>query len=377
MPSWKFSDDYGTEYPALQASILGLLVFSDHALAGDDFTGTLDFAASGAILATLGQLSGLTQLDVAGKVTNAAKTLSVALDSAGTGQLLAGLAATIPILGPKLTAAELAIITVATTADNADEGPAVDDLLLRFRVPIGGITAELTTGVPIHGGLFTIDGTFDDAGITLDDISFLMGNLGGNNNWFPSKELGPYWGGGPKLSLLGIAVTLYVNPSPFSITVASVSVGVGIVGIPLMQDKLYLTPLGVWPVVTNPITNPALTWSIVGGLALCSYERPGDYKNPDMSLDLAMDLSDYAFSAILDNSNNVSINTTLEDLLGQGTSVGLPTELTVNAFDVEAQADKATGSLSSFSASITMSGGFGLFEDLDIEEISISVAYSA
>jgi hypothetical protein len=377
MPSWKFSDDYGTQYPALQASILGLLVFSDHTLSDDAFTGTLDFAASGAALATLGQISGISSLDVGGKVTNASDTLTVGLKSATTGPMLDGLAATLPILGPKLTAAFVGIDTVATTKDDADQGPLVDDLSLSVRLPIGSISVELTTGVPIHGGVFAIEGTFDNASVGLDDLSFLMGKLGGNTNWFPSEQLKPYLDKGPKLALLGISVTLYVRPDPFAISISSISVGVGLVGIPLLPEKLYMSPLGVWPVVIDPVNNPALNWSIEGSLALCSYTRPGDYDAPDMTLNLSMDLTEYTFSALLDNSNNVSINTALQDLLGQGTSIGLPTELTINAFDLEVQADKESGELSSFSADLTMSGGFGLFENLDLEEISISVAYIA
>jgi len=377
MPSWKFSDDYGTQYPALQASILGLLVFSDHTLSDDAFTGTLDFAASGAVLATLGQISGISSLDVSGKVTNASDTLTVGLQSATTGPMLDGLAATLPILGPKLTAAWVGIDTVATTKDDADQGPLVDDLSLGVRLPIGSISVELTTGVPIHGGVFAIEGTFDNASVGLDDLSFLMGKLGGNTNWFPSDQLKPYLDKGPKLALLGISVTLYVRPDPFAISISSISVGVGLVGIPLLPEKLYMSPLGVWPVVIDPVNDPALNWSIEGSLALCSYTRPGDYDAPDMTLNLSMDLTEYTFSALLDNSNNVSINTALQDLLGQGTSIGLPTELTINAFDIEVQADKESGELSSFSADLTMSGGFGLFENLDLEEISISVAYIA
>ena len=30
MASWKFTSDYSTQYPALQSSILNLLIFSDH-----------------------------------------------------------------------------------------------------------------------------------------------------------------------------------------------------------------------------------------------------------------------------------------------------------------------------------------------------------
>jgi hypothetical protein len=56
MTSWKFTDDYGTQYPALAGSILNLLEFSDYTVTGTSFTGTPDVTATGAALATLGQI---------------------------------------------------------------------------------------------------------------------------------------------------------------------------------------------------------------------------------------------------------------------------------------------------------------------------------
>jgi hypothetical protein len=378
MPSWKFTDDYGSQYPALSASILNLLVFSDHSIAGQAFTGTLDVASSGASLGTLGPMVGLTFIGVSGQVSNAAGTLTVTLASNNDTAIRDGLASTIPILGPKIITAAVAIATTVTPKDNADEGPLLDEFNLSVTLPIGNASFVLTCPVPMHGGLFTVEGTFSHAGVTLDDVAFLMGKLSSGNEWFPSADLKPYLDKGPALSLLGISVTLYATLSPLSIVVSSVSVGIGIVGIPLMNQKLYLTPLGVWPTVEDPLGEDAsVVWGVIGGLALCNYQHPGDYEHPDLALELAMDLTNYTFSASLDNPNNVSINTVLQDLLGQGTSVGLPTELTVNAFNVEVSADKASGELQSFAADIAMSGGFGLFQNLDIEEISIAVAYSA
>ncbi len=50
MAAWKFTDDYGAQYPALTGSILSELVFSAHALNDTDFTGTLDVNATGPAL---------------------------------------------------------------------------------------------------------------------------------------------------------------------------------------------------------------------------------------------------------------------------------------------------------------------------------------
>ncbi len=119
------------------------------------------------------------------------------------------------------------------------------------------------------------------------------------------------------------------------------------------------------------------TWSIEGSIVLCNYARPGDVANPDFAFDFAMGLSDFSISGELENPNNLPINTMLQDLLGQGTSAGLPSALTIEKFGFAATADKSSGSISSFSTEVAMSGGFGLLQNFDFEEISISVAYNA
>ncbi len=377
MASWKFTDDFGAQYPALQSSVLNLLVFSDHTLTGTAFTGTLDVAASGASLATLGQLLNLTAIGVSGQVTNSNDTLTVALASTDAGAFRDGLAASIPLLGKQVTAASMAINTVATTKDTPDTGPQQDDLGLSVTLRVGSASITLTSVVPMHGGLFTIHGTFENVKIGLEDLSFLMGPLGTGDQWFPSKQLGPYYQGGPALSLLGLEITVNVGLSPFTVSVVSVSAGIGITGIDLMSQKLYLNPIGIWAVVEDPGGSASVGWSIEGAIVLCNYARPGDYQHPDFAFDFAMDLTDYSISGQLENPDNLPINTMLQDLLGQGTSVGLSTNLTIDKFDFAAGVDKSTGTLSQFSTDIAMSGGFGLFANLDIEEISISVAYSA
>ena len=377
MAQWKFTDDYGSQYPALAASSLSLLVFSAHSLDGTTFTGTLDVAASGSTLGTVGLLTNLTAIGVAGQVTNTDGTLTVTFASTDNAAFKAGFGGTLPIVGPLIQKAGMSVSTIVTAKETFDDGPQQDDILLSMTIALGSASVDLTSTIPMHGGLFTLEGTFHNVGITLADVSKLMGKLGDGTSWFPSSQLGPYFDKGPALSLLGLQITLFVKLAPLSVQVTSVSAGIGIVGIPLLDQKLYLTPLGVWPTVQDPAGSPQVVWSIVGGLALCSYTRPGNYEQPDLSLELAMDLTSFAVSAELENPNNVSINTVIQDLLGQGTSIGLPTELTVNAMGIEASTDKTTGKLDSFAANVTMSGGFGLFKNLDIEEISIAVAYSA
>src|SRR4051812_14222452 len=112
MASWKFTDDYGKRFPALGASVLALLDFSEHSLTGTAFTGTLDVAASGAALATFGQILGLTSIAVSGQVTEANNTLTVSLTSADGAAFLKGIAASIPLIAKNLTGAAMSILTV-------------------------------------------------------------------------------------------------------------------------------------------------------------------------------------------------------------------------------------------------------------------------
>ena len=374
MAFWKFTDDYGVQYPALQSSVLGLLVFSDHTQTGTSFTGTLDVAASGSALATLAQMLNVASIDVTGQVTNANNRLTVGLTSTEATAFRDGIAASIPLLGKQVTAAHMSVQTVVTTQDTADTGPHTDDLDLSVTVAVGSSSVTLTAGVPMNGGLFIVDGTFENVGIGLQDIQFLMGSLS-NGDWFPATQLGPYARGGPALSLLGISLAVYVTLSPFTVAVSSVSAGIGITGIDLFSQRLYLNPIGVW-VLVDP-TGPTVDWAIEGAIVLCNYARPGDYQHPDFAFDFAMDLTEFTISGQLENPDKLTVNTLLQDLLGAGTSVGLDSNLTIDKFDFSAAADKGAGQLTEFSFDVVMSGGFGLFTQLDIEEISISMEYSA
>ncbi len=377
MASWTFVTDYGAQYPALKSSVLNLLVFSEHALNGTAFTGTLDVAASGAALGTIGRLLGLASIKVAGQVTSVSNTLTVTLASTDADALRNGIAASIPLIGKQVTAASMSINTVTTSKDDPDTGPQTDNFDFSVTLAIGSRSVTVSTQVPMNGGLFTIEGTFVNVGVTLKDLSFLMGTLGTGDKWFPSSQLGPYNQGQPALSLLGLSLTVYVNLSPLSVSVSSVAVGIGITGIDLMGKKLYLNPIGVWATLEDPAGSPTVEWAIEGATALCNYDRPGDYQHPDFTFDFAMDLSNFALSGEFENPYNLTIDVMLQDLLGQGTNIGIPKTLTLDKFDFEAAADKSTGKLTEFSTDVAMSGGFGLFENFDLEEISISVAYAA
>jgi hypothetical protein len=368
MANWTFKEEYGKQYPSLQTSLVGLLVFSEHALNGDNFTGTLDVAASGVALGTLGPLVDLTSFDVAGTVTNSGTTLTIALATTPT-LFVPGLAKNVPFIGKQLTAAGLEIHTIADTTDQPDDGPKLDVVALNVTISAGDKALRLKTRVPMNGGLFTIRGTFENFGITLQDLGSLMGR----DDWFPGTQLGPYNKGA--LSLLGLNLTLYVKLKPsFTVSVVSVTAGIGLTGIELMKERLYMNPLGVW--VTVAKSTP--TFAIEGAIALCNYDRPGDYKDPDFVFAFSLGLPQFSFSGEFDNRDKLPINTLLKDLLGKDTSVGLPSDLTIKKFAFAASADTKSGSLTDFSSEVVMSGGFGVFgPSFDVDEISIAVAYSA
>jgi len=303
--------------------------------------------------------------------------LTVTLASTDAKAFRDGIAAGIPLIGKQVTAASMSIKTVTTTKDDPDTGPQTDNFDFSVTLAIGAKAVTINSQVPMNGGLFTIEGTFVNVGIALSDLNFLMGSLGTGDKWFPSSQLGPYYQGQAALSLLGLSLTVYVNLSPFTVSVSSVAVGIGITGIDLMNKKLYLNPIGVWATVEDPAGSPSVEWAIQGAIALCHYDRPGDYQHPDFTFDFAMNLTNFALSGEFENPYGLTIEVMLQDLLGQSTNIGIPKTLTLDKFDFEAAADKSTGKLTEFSTAVAMSGGFGLFENFDLEEISISVAYAA
>jgi hypothetical protein len=376
--SWTFFDDYGSEYPSLKSSVLSMFVFSEHSISGTEFTGVLDVAASGAALATMGFLLNVASIAVKGTVSTASDTLTVSFDSTNPQVFIAGISANVPLIANHVTKSGMTVNTVATKQDNPDDGPKRDDFDLYVTLQLGSTaSATITTQVPMNGGVFILDGTFEGVGITLPDVGFLLGNASKDDQWFPAKQLGPYYQGKSALSLLGITLTLYAKLSPFSVSVSSVEVGIGISGINLYDQRLYLNPIGVWVTVADPTGSADFTWAIEGAIALCNYERPRDYQHPDIKYDFAMDLTNFAFSGEFENPAGVTINTMLKDLLGPATNIGMPPALTLEKFDFAASADKTSGALAEFWAEIAMSGGFGLLANLDLQEISVSFAYSA
>lgn len=385
MATWKFTDDYGSKYPALEASILSLLAFSEHALDGKAFTGTLDVEASGVALGTLGLLLDMRSIAVSGTVGDDGSTLTVSLRSTDDDGFRNAVAASIPLIGGSVTqAAWMTVDTTCMSTDTADTGPTADAITLHVTLAVGSSTVTISCGVPMNGGFFTLTGTFTGVGIGLDDLDFLMGSLASGDAWFPTDELGPYTQGSPSFDLLSMSLTAFIPPgATFAVSITSVTVEVGIVRLPLMPPKLYMDPLAVWATVTDPTGKAAAHWGLEGALKLLNYQNngTGGLSAPDFEFDFAMGFPDktdpnYTVSGALDNPSSKSVNVMLQDLIDPSVDIGLANDLTVNAFEFDTTADTSTGTISDFSTTVAMSGSFGLFEQLTLESFSVSVVYS-
>jgi hypothetical protein len=378
MATWKFTDEYGTKYPAIKSSILDMLVFTNKPTLGSTFQGTISISDSGVALSTLSLLTKVTTtIPVSGTISDANNTLTIGFSSTNNSAFTQGIADTIPLIGNSVTKdASMAIKTVVKTTDSVEDGPEKDEFDLDVKLQIGNNELQLVAGIPMNGGFFTIKGTFTGVGIALNDLNFLMGSLSSGDSWFPATELGPYYSSSASLDLLDMALSVNVNLSPFNVSITDVTVSIGLSKIPLINDKLYLNPLGVCVTVVNPTSQAVANWGIMGTMVLCNYQTPGNVDAPDFSLDFTMGLTDYSFNADLQNPSNNPVNLMLQDLISSSTDISLPATLTIDKFDISADADKTTGKISDFSFETAMSGGFGLFDDFDVESFSLSITYS-
>lgn len=388
MATWKFTDQYGTDYPALANSILDLLVFDIQGtspVSGTTFTGTLDLTATGAAMDVLATLTGVTTIAMTGTVDTSNNTLKVALNVVDGTVLKNAFAANLPLIGPKITGAGLSIMNVTAASLTADELPSTDEMDLTIDITIGQHGATLTTQVPMSNGFFTISAELHNVGIGLSDLNFLIPGDGNFSQYFPSNDLGNYYNPAnpPGLYLLSVEVVLYITITPkLSVLPTTVSAKIGITDIPLYEQKLYLNPFGVWVTVSNLTTTPTVGWGLLGSVVLCNYKTPGKTSDPDFAFDFAMsfptsDNPAFSVSGQLENPYNQPVSLILQDLLGPTTNVGISDQITIEKFDFAADADTKTGTISDFSMDLAMSGQFGLFENFALEEFSLSIAYSS
>lgn len=381
---WKFTDDYLAQYPALKQSILSHLDFSSHTLGGTAFTGVLDVASTGVALSTLGAMLGLTQIAVSGTVTVSGDTLTVQFGSTDAVAFQQGAAASLPLIGSAITAAGMEVLTKVSTKDDPDVGPGTDAIDFKVTFAVAQATATIVAQVPMNGGVMSLTGTFEGIGIQLSDLNFLFGKMGSVTQWFPGDKLTPYTSGSPSFGLIGMTLTGFITLTPkFTFSLSAVTVVVGIQKLPLMDTKLYMDPLGVWITVTDPLGTPDVSWGLEGAIKLCNYANPGPggLSKPDFIFDFSMGFptatnKDFTVSGLFENPDSLTVGVMIQDLLGPGTDVGIGKTLTIDEFQFDATADVSSGKITDFSTSIAMSGGFGLLENFDLEEIAISITYT-
>ena len=382
MASWTFYDDYGTQYPSLINSNLSFLFFSEHSITGNSFTGVLDSGLSGVATSTLAWLSGMSTWNITGTITTDNNVLTINLQLAQSDQaaFTSGMASTIPLIGGSITqSATLVMSTTVPAVLNAEEEPLNDVFNFQMVLAVGSSLLTITSPVPVNGGFFTITGIFTNVGINLSDLAFLFGGSNDGYAWFPASDLGPYYSNTTQLGLLEMDITVFTDLNTKAINICDATVSIGISNLPIYEEQIYLNPLAVWISMSNPEypTNATITWGLQGSVVVCNYERPGDPNNPDFSLDCDMNLIDYSLTAALDNKQNVTVNTMIKDVLGSSADFGLSDTLTVDKLEFSTTASTTTGLISNFGFEVAMSGGFGLFENFDIESFDLSFTYTS
>ncbi|MFZ6678807.1 hypothetical protein [Undibacterium sp. Tian12W] len=395
MAYWKFTDVYGGTYPALSNSILSILVFdvpSGSPISGTSFSANLDLQATGKAMSVLSKMLGMTTVPMTGTVTTTNNVLNIELTSSNNAAILSALAACIPVIGGQLMqAASLTIKNTTPQSATIDDDPTTDQFNLNTAVKIGRGSGNVTTQIPMSNGLFTMSATFDNFGIGLSDLNFLVPGAQFSSMFPTTLPTNYYNPASTTLNLLSLELSLYVKTTPtLSISVNNVSTSIGIVNIPLYPNALFLNPLAIWISVSDPLSKPIPTWGLNGTIALYPYDKQTSPPSvpPDFSYDLAMQMptrSDPTFSVTgtLENPQNLPVSQILCDLMSDGSfNTGISNKLTLETFDFATVADTSTGTISEFSVEIAMNatanGGsyLGLFSDsFGVKDFSIAVAY--
>lgn len=394
MTAWKFSDVYSAAYPAIINSILDVLVFDvpegTSPVSGENFFASLDLVASGAPMHVLASILGIKSIPIKGVVETTGSVLNVALKSDNDLEILSGLAR-IPLIGSCIQHAGLRIDTKTAAAATEEDEPEVDAFQIGIDIKIGSHTAALVMPVPMSEGLFFINGVFQQLGIRLGDLDFLV--PGANfAEMFPSSLPTAYYNpANTSLDLLSLGLTLMVKTSPsFSFSVITVSTSIGIVDIPLYANALYLNPLAVQVSVSNPFSHPIPTWDLIGNISLYPFgkqTRPPSVA-PDFTFEMAAQMPStedptFAVSGTLENPQKLPVAQILRDLMDDGNfDTGISDRLVLEKFDFNTAANCKSGTTDHFSVEIAMSAAdtnglyFGLFgAELGIKDFSITVSY--
>ena len=382
MANWRFTDDYGTQYPGLFDSTLFVLAFSDHSISDGTFTGTIDIAACGGSLELIGAILGVTSITVSGAITTTG-TFSVALVSTDILN-----ASNIPIIGSYIQSVGLAITTSALPqADETQDDSFTLSLDIKYVGTDNTVTGTLATQVPMAYGSFSVRGTFDGITVSLADLDFLLPQGTSFSTFFPSKNvfLQSVYSATDDLQLLQIDLGLYASSSSgqLSLSVLKLAVTVGIVNIPIYNNALFLNPLAVTVAFYDLTATPWSLWSINGTFALypvASQTNPPSVL-PDFTFEVVMTLPidgvPFSIAAEFVNTGNQPISTLMQDLFGAETTLGTDADaLVITEFDFNVSAQSNGGGLSSLAMSVGVGNGFGLFSTIEVENFAVSIAYS-
>lgn len=393
MANWKFTDQYGKTYPALANSILALLVFDvpdgTSPVSGTTFSAPLDLKATGKAMSIVEAMVGATTIAMTGTVTTTNNTLTVSLESSDDATITAAIAKWIPLVGGKITEkAWVSVENITPGSATVDDEPTKDEIDLNITIAIGSGKGTIVSQIPMSDGLIQLSATFQGFGVKLSDLDFLAGGSSFSKQ-FPDTLPDTYYKeGSTALELLSLTLGLNLaTQNGFSVTIAFVSVSIGLVNIPLYKEALFLNPLAVWVTLTDPLGTLSATWGLTGDIALYPH---GKQTNPpsvpaDFTFELAMQLPTktsptFAISGNLDNPNSLPVATVISDLMNDGSfNTGIANNITIDKFDFNTVADTQSGTISDFTVDIAMSSPFGLFAtpEFGIKDFSISVAYSA
>lgn len=393
MANWKFTDQYGTIYPALANSILATLVFDvpqgSSPVSGTTFSASLDLGATGTVMKVLTRLLGLSSIPMNGTVTATAESLSVDLQPVDNTAITAALAKCIPIVGGQIMqSASLSIQNLTDAALTVDDDPTTDEFDIDVKISIAGKTAELSAQVPMGDGLFSLSADLTGFSVNFSDLNFLI-NGGPFSALFPTT-LPKSWftSGSTQLTLNTLGFSLMVNTSSgLSVTVSTLSVVLGIGNIPLYKNALFLNPLGVSLVINSPTNKPTVSWSLTAAAMLYRYGQqtnppssPADFTfNMDLDVPGAGDTT-INISGDLENPDSLSVATMIADFMNDsGFNTGISSQITIDAFAFDTTADTSTGTITSFSFNAGMSSPVGIFAaaGFGIKDFSIAIDYSS
>lgn len=400
MAAWKFTDAYEAAYPALAGSILSVLVFdapTGSPVNGTTFTGTLDLQATnqaiGTPMAVLSAILGMSTIPMTGTVTTSQNTLSVHLTSTNNDAVLKAIAACIPLIGGTvMRKASIEIRTQTQASASKENDPEIDAFDLKTTIAIGHGTGEVVTRIPFSEGVFAMTASFDQLAVGFAELDFLV--PGGNmRSLFPGDGQLPrsyYDPATTTLNLLALQLTLEVQTNPkLSVSVATVSVSLGVSNIPLSPNALFLNPLAIWVSITNPQQNPTATWGLGGSMALYPAGRQTSPPSapPDFVYDLAAEMPtkgnpQFSVTGTFENPLDLPVAQILKDLTNDTAfDTGISSQLTLQRFDFAAMADTSTGRVTEFSVDVAMSATqgtyVGLFSpDFGVKDFRIAVTYS-